>query len=158
MPNSSARQWMPTQKPTALWSSRDRGAVELGPMMPQTELAKQLRRAHIVVSPSTHDGTPNSLLEAIACGCFPIAGNIESIHEWIRDSENGLLVDPTDPQALAQAIIIAITNSSCVNRPESQLSVNLTNSPPTTRSCRKPAIFTSVWQAANQAGGHKSDE
>ena len=86
-------------------------AVELQPMMPQNVLADQLRRAHIVVSPSTHDGSPNSLLEAIACGCFPVAGNIESIREWIRDGENGLLVDPTDPKALAQAIITGVADS-----------------------------------------------
>jgi glycosyltransferase involved in cell wall biosynthesis len=85
--------------------------VELLPMLAQNELADLLRRSHIVVSPSTHDGTPNSLLEAMACGCFPVAGDIESIREWIRHGENGLLVDPGDPAALAEAIIRAIEDS-----------------------------------------------
>lgn len=87
-------------------------SVELQPMMAQQELAEQLRRAHIAVSPSTHDGTPNSLLEAVACGCFPIAGNIESLREWITDRENGLLIDPADPAALAGAIINAIEDDA----------------------------------------------
>ena len=127
-------------------------------MMPQTELAKQLRRAHIVVSPSTHDGTPNSLLEAIACGCFPIAGNIKSIREWIRDSENGLLVNPADPQALAQAIIIAITNQQLRKQARDQL--RLINEFAAYDKVMPQAshIYQQVWQAANQAGGHKSDE
>ncbi len=63
------------------------------------------RSAQVVVSPTTHDGTPNTLLEALACGCFPVAGDLESIREWITPGENGLLVDPTDPAALAAAIL-----------------------------------------------------
>jgi glycosyltransferase involved in cell wall biosynthesis len=50
------------------------------------------------------------LLEALACGCFPIAGDIESLREWINPGQNGLLVDPGDPQALAGAILTAIAD------------------------------------------------
>jgi glycosyltransferase involved in cell wall biosynthesis len=73
-------------------------------------MADVYRSAQIVVSPSTHDGTPNTLLEGLACGCFPIAGDLDSIREWITDGENGLLVDSSDPSALANAIIKAIKN------------------------------------------------
>jgi glycosyltransferase involved in cell wall biosynthesis len=47
----------------------------------------------------------------MACGCFPVAGDIESIREWITDSVNGLLCDPTDPQSLAQAILRALNDT-----------------------------------------------
>ncbi len=40
------------------------------------QMADWFRRCRVVVSPSTHDGTPNTLLEGMACGCFPIAGDI----------------------------------------------------------------------------------
>ena len=73
-------------------------------------MADLYRRAQVLVSPSTHDGTPNSLLEGMACGCFPIAGDLESIREWITPSLNGLLVDPADPQALAEAVLMAMEN------------------------------------------------
>jgi glycosyltransferase involved in cell wall biosynthesis len=75
------------------------------PPRPQTELAGLFRAAQVVVSPTTHDGTPNSLLEAMACGCFPVAGDLESIREWITPPKNGLLFDAADPQALADAIL-----------------------------------------------------
>ena len=81
------------------------GNVELLPLVPHGQMADLFRKAHIVVSPSTHDGTPNTLLEAMACGCFPVAGDIESINEWLTDGQNSLLVDPADPQELAKAII-----------------------------------------------------
>ncbi|MBN2043753.1 MAG: glycosyltransferase family 4 protein [Anaerolineales bacterium] len=86
-------------------------SVELLPLVPQGRIADLFRQAHIVVSPSTHDGTPNTLLEAMACGCFPVAGNIESVREWLVDRENSLLVDPGDPAALAEAIIGAIKDT-----------------------------------------------
>ncbi len=85
-------------------------SVELLAPLPQTSLAEIYRRAMILVSPSAHDGTPNSLLEGLACGCFPVAGDLESIREWIDDGVNGLLVDSADPSALANAIINAIKN------------------------------------------------
>ena len=84
------------------------GAVDLLPLVPQGQLADLYRQAHVIVSPSIHDGTPNTLLEALACGCFPVAGDIESIREWLTNGKNALLVDPADPQALANAIIRAI--------------------------------------------------
>jgi glycosyltransferase involved in cell wall biosynthesis len=87
-------------------------AVELLPPVPHFEMANIFRRAQIVVSPSIHDGTPNSLLEGIACGCFPTAGDLESIREWIVPNENGLLFDPTDPQSIADALICAIENKN----------------------------------------------
>ncbi|HET9588521.1 MAG TPA: glycosyltransferase [Anaerolineales bacterium] len=87
-------------------------AVELLPPVPYASMAEVFRRAQIVASPSIHDGTPNSLLEGIACGCFPIAGDLESIREWITPGENGLLFDPLDPRAIAEAILLAIENKS----------------------------------------------
>ena len=75
-------------------------------------MAKVFRRAQVVASPSIHDGTPNTLLEGIACGCFPIAGDLESIREWITPNENGLLFDATDPQSIATAIVTTIENKN----------------------------------------------
>ncbi len=83
-------------------------AVELMPRIPHGQMADLFRQAQLVVSPSTHDGTPNTLLEALACGCFPIAGDIESIREWFVHGENALLVDPADPQDLASAMLHAL--------------------------------------------------
>jgi glycosyltransferase involved in cell wall biosynthesis len=70
----------------------------------------------VYVSVSSHDGTPNTLLEAMACGCLPVCGDIESIREWVTSGENGLLVDPHDPQAVAQAIIKACQYKTLQNK------------------------------------------
>ena len=87
-------------------------AVELLPAVSHAQMADNFRRAQIVASPSLHDGTPNTLLEGIACGCFPIAGNLDSIREWITPLENGLLFDATDHRSIAATILTAIENKS----------------------------------------------
>ena len=84
--------------------------IRLLPFLSQPDLWREYARSQVSVSISTHDGTPNSLLEAMSLGCLPICGDIESIREWITDGENGLLVDPADPFALAGAILKALDN------------------------------------------------
>jgi glycosyltransferase involved in cell wall biosynthesis len=87
-------------------------AVELLALLPNADMANVYRRSQILVSPSIHDGTPNTLLEGMACGCFPVAGNLESIREWIKAGENGLLFDANDPQSIAEAVIAALENKN----------------------------------------------
>jgi glycosyltransferase involved in cell wall biosynthesis len=86
------------------------GSVELLAPRLHAEMAEVYRGAQIIVSPSIHDGTPNTLLEGMACGCFPVAGDLESIREWITPGVNGLLVDAGDPSALAAAVLSALKN------------------------------------------------
>ena len=87
-------------------------AVQLLPPLPHAKMAEVFRRAQIVASPSIHDGTPNTLLEGIACGCFPVAGDLESIREWITPDENGLLFDSNNPQSISDAIVSALENKN----------------------------------------------
>jgi glycosyltransferase involved in cell wall biosynthesis len=91
-------------------------SVELLPKLSRLQMAELFRESQIAVSLSTHDGTPNTLLEAMASGCFPIAGDIESLREWITPGVNGLLVDPGDPRALARAILSALQDSEIRRR------------------------------------------
>ncbi len=82
--------------------------VRLLPFLPQPSLWKLFMRASVSVSISSHDGTPNSLLEAIACGAFPVCGDIESLREWITPGVNGLLVEPGNAEQVAEAILLAL--------------------------------------------------
>jgi glycosyltransferase involved in cell wall biosynthesis len=84
--------------------------VVLLPVVSQMELWYLFHQADVTVSLTLHDGTPNTLLEAMACECLPIAGDIEALREWITPGVNGLLVEPTEPTALADAIIASINN------------------------------------------------
>ena len=94
--------------------------VELLPAQTRQQMAELFRQSQITISVTTHDGTPNTLLEAMACGSFPILGDIESIREWITPGVNGLLVDPSDPQALAEAILSAIAQPELLSQAREQ--------------------------------------
>ena len=94
--------------------------VVLLPTLKQTDLWPLFGRAEASVSVSQHDGTPNSLLEAMALGCFPIAGDIESVREWITPGENGILIDPGSPEQLANAILCAMGNEPLRRRAAEQ--------------------------------------
>lgn len=82
--------------------------VELLPNQTRLGMAELFRQAQVTTSITTHDGTPNTLLEALACGCFPVVGDLESLREWVKDGVNGFLVNPSDPNALAEAILRAL--------------------------------------------------
>lgn len=84
--------------------------VVLLPTLKQSDLWPLFNRAKVTVSVSQHDGTPNSLLEAMTIGCFPVVGEIESMREWITPGVNGMLVDPDSPEQLADAVVSALLN------------------------------------------------
>ncbi len=86
--------------------------THLWPKLSQGQLWALMKYAKIYVSPSIHDGTPNSLLEAMACRCFPIVGNIESMQEWIINGVNGFLIDATSETQLAEAIVRALIDTA----------------------------------------------
>ncbi len=72
---------------------------------PYSEVPGDLRAADIFISTATSDGTPVSVLEAMATGLPCIATRVGGVPEWIEDGENGLLVPPRDPPALSRAIL-----------------------------------------------------
>lgn len=94
--------------------------VRLLPLVSRDRMADLFRLARVAVSPSLHDGTPNTLLEAMACGCFPVAGDIESVREWITSGVNGLLCEPTDSHQMATALIHALKDEPMRERAREQ--------------------------------------
>ncbi len=110
--NAVAEKWVNTLKLQA--------NVRLLPPVARDQMAETFRLAAVAVSPSLHDGTPNTLLEAMASGCLPVAGDIESVREWITDEVNGLLCDPTSPDELARAMIRALEDEHLRNAARGQ--------------------------------------
>ena len=74
-----------------------------------------LRDHAIFVSIALSDTTSVSLLEAMACGLFPIVSDIPANREWIEHGTNGLLVPPRDSARLAGAIVDAWRNPELRN-------------------------------------------
>lgn len=70
-------------------------------------MAPLLREHDLYVSMSLSDTTSVSLLEAMACGLFPIVSDIPANREWIEHGANGLLVPTRDTRGLSQAMLEA---------------------------------------------------
>jgi glycosyltransferase involved in cell wall biosynthesis len=56
------------------------------------------------VLPSAWENFPHTVVEALAVGCPVVATSVGGVPEVVRDGENGLLVAPADPGALADAL------------------------------------------------------
>lgn len=67
-------------------------------------MPKLYNLSDVVVSIPTTDGTPVSVLEAMACGCNIVASDIPSLQEWIKDGWNGYLVNVKDIEEISQKI------------------------------------------------------
>lgn len=80
------------------------GLVRLEDALPRKELAELLRSADLFVLPSLSAERPKALLQAMASGLPVIASRVHGISELVHDGENGLLVPPGNPVALAAAI------------------------------------------------------
>jgi glycosyltransferase involved in cell wall biosynthesis len=63
----------------------------------------------LLVVPSLSEGLPNAVLEAMSFGVPVLATRVGGIPEIIGDG-NGVLVEPDDPQALADRIVELLSN------------------------------------------------
>jgi glycosyltransferase involved in cell wall biosynthesis len=52
-----------------------------------------------------------SLREALACGCAVAGADVEPVAEFITDGENGILVPPLDPEAVAAGVLSLLGDS-----------------------------------------------
>jgi glycosyltransferase involved in cell wall biosynthesis len=69
------------------------------------EVPSDYRSSDIFITTSISDGTPVSLLEAMASGLPCIATAVGGIPEWITDGKNGILITPRSSEAVADAIL-----------------------------------------------------
>ena len=73
---------------------------------------QMLSQIDIVVVPSLWEGMPNVVLEAMAAGRPVVASNVAGMDEVVVDGKTGLLCNPGDPHALADALLKLIKDSS----------------------------------------------
>lgn len=80
----------------------DKGIVEY--FGEQTDVVPYLAQCNVFVLPSYREGTPKTVLEAMACGRASITTDAPGCRETVDDRENGLLVPVKNVEKLAQAM------------------------------------------------------
>ncbi|WP_057658911.1 glycosyltransferase family 4 protein [Pseudoxanthomonas dokdonensis] len=92
--------------------------IEFSGAQPQAVVRQWMNEAALFVLPSevaadgNRDGIPVALMEAMATGCPVISTRVSGIPELIDDQHDGLLVEPAQPQALADAMQRLLTDTT----------------------------------------------
>lgn len=91
---------------------RDR--VVIVDAIPHEEIAAVLRLADVVVSVPETDGTPVTILEALAVGRPVVASDVPSVREWLGNLDPARLVPVGDALATAEAIRAVLATPAAV--------------------------------------------
>ena len=78
--------------------------------LPQKELLPYYQKADVVINPSLSEAFGMSLVEAMATQTPVVATKIGGMPEIVDDGVTGSIVEPANPQALAEATVEIISN------------------------------------------------
>lgn len=81
-----------------------------------SEVIKAFRTADILVLPSYSEGMPMSVLQALAAGVSIVATPVGALPDFLRDGENGFLVQVKDHVQLAEKVLILLENDTLRQR------------------------------------------
>lgn len=82
----------------------------------RSDVGELLAVADLFCLPSRHEGLPLSVLEAMTAGLPVVATAVGGLPSLLTDGEDGLLVAPRDPAALAAALRRALTDDDLARR------------------------------------------
>jgi glycosyltransferase involved in cell wall biosynthesis len=80
------------------------GRVTFVGARPREEVLRYLAGSRAALLSSAWENLPHAAVEALAVGVPVVATSVGGVPEVVRDNENGLLVEPNDPGALASAM------------------------------------------------------
>lgn len=91
-------------------------AVRFTGWVDQRELPEVYRSAHTYVSIPTSDASAVSNMEAMASGLAIVASDLASTREWIRDEQEGLLVESSSVEETARAMLRLVEDAQLRER------------------------------------------
>ena len=77
---------------------------EVGFVKEEAVIAELYALSDIFVIPSLEDNLPNTVIEALSCGCVSIGFNIGGIPDMIKDNRNGFIANVISAESLAQSL------------------------------------------------------
>jgi glycosyltransferase involved in cell wall biosynthesis len=88
----------------------------VGDLGDDAAIAALYRLADVAVSVPSSDGTPLSVLEAMACGAAVVLSDLPSLREWVTDGQEGLFVPVGDVEAISAAIVRLLEDAALRTR------------------------------------------
>jgi glycosyltransferase involved in cell wall biosynthesis len=83
--------------------------------IPRDRVLELMVQARIMLAPSLVDGIPNSMLEAMAAGAFPIVSPLETIRSLVENERNVLFARNLYPHEIAEALCRAMSDDALVD-------------------------------------------
>jgi glycosyltransferase involved in cell wall biosynthesis len=127
LPDASLTMVGPDKGDGSLQATRNR-ARELGVLnrvklpgpVPKNEVPQVMSQHDVFINTTNIDNMPLSVIEALACGLPVVSTNVGGIPYLLEHGKTGLLVNPGDTEAMAQAVWRLVTTPGLA----SQLSQN----------------------------------
>ncbi len=85
--------------------------VSLGGAIPAEEVPSSLQDGDVFLNTSEVDNAPRSVVEAMACGLCVVSTDVGGVPYLLDDGQDGLLVPPDDPEAMANAVVRILSDS-----------------------------------------------
>ena len=82
--------------------------IHFAGQQPHDKIPLWLGACDLLCLPSLNEGTPNIILEALACGKPVVATHVGGIPDIIQSSDLGILVEPQNSEALGSALKAAL--------------------------------------------------
>ena len=84
--------------------------------LPTAEVARALDEASLLVLPSRSEGLGRVVVEAFCRGRTVVASRVGGIPDVVEDGRTGVLVEPGDPEVLAEALVVTLSRKEEVAR------------------------------------------
>lgn len=86
-------------------------------------IAELYRESDFLLNPSTVDNSPNSVIEALACGVPVITTNVGGIPRLVQNEHDAFMVEPRQPELLASGVLTLMKDEQ---RRQTQIANGLT--------------------------------
>lgn len=104
------KMWLPKLPPSILES------CIICDRIPRQEVLDLMLKARVMLAPSLTDGVPNAMLEAMACGAFPIVSPLSTITPAVKQPDHVLFARNLYPEEIASALITAMKDDALVDQ------------------------------------------
>jgi len=78
---------------------------------PNEKIPEYMSQAHLFALPSSSEGLPLVIIEAMASGLPIVTTNVGGLPEIVKNRENGFTVESRSPEALAEKILLLLENT-----------------------------------------------
>ncbi|WP_460219691.1 glycosyltransferase [Psychroserpens sp. MEBiC05023] len=72
--------------------------------LPRHAVHEIYKKCHAIILPSASEGFPKVISEAMNYGCVPIVSNVSSIGHYIKENENGFLIETLNAQTVSKVL------------------------------------------------------